>query len=221
MDMENLPNPCFFDPQKPVHKTKRQLPHWEQEGVCEFVSFRLADSLPDSVVQEQNLRKTVWLQSRGVSEEIPLTLRPDLLESGDRRAFYRFASHLYHRALDKGYGSCCLREPVLREVLLELFMNRHQVDYVLFALIIMPNHVHALLQPFPGKSLMQNLRAIRRMSAREINRLNGNQGDLWQREGFDHLVRSQHHFNRYRNYIRLNPSRARLPQHAFTWLDLM
>jgi REP element-mobilizing transposase RayT len=220
MNMKTLPEPCYYNPEKPVHKTRRQLPHWEQEGVCGFVSFRLADSLPESVLADHELRKSVWLRARGISDVVPLSMRPDLLERDERRSFYRFASHLYHRALDKGHGSCCLRDPVLRDVVQELFMNRHLVDYVLYAYVIMPNHVHALIQPLPGKSMIRSLRAIRRMSAREINRLNDTKGDFWQSEGFDHLVRSAHYFHRYRQYIRLNPARARLNSSEYSWMDL-
>ena len=36
----------FFDPSARLDVQRRKLPHWSQETVIYFVTFRLADSLP-------------------------------------------------------------------------------------------------------------------------------------------------------------------------------
>jgi len=41
-----------FDEQSPIKMTRRHLPHWEQEGGTYFVTFRLADSVPNSLLNE-------------------------------------------------------------------------------------------------------------------------------------------------------------------------
>ncbi|MEO5711887.1 MAG: hypothetical protein ABIT37_00215 [Luteolibacter sp.] len=45
----------------------------------------------------------------------------------------------------------------------------------------------------------------KRFTAREINKATGNAGELWQREYWDRLIRSQRHFDWTREYILKNP----------------
>ena len=45
----------LFDPEAEVDVSERQLPHWFQPGVITFVTFRTADSIPQSVLQ-------LWLE---------------------------------------------------------------------------------------------------------------------------------------------------------------
>ena len=41
-----------FDLNKSVRRYIRHLPHWRQDGTTYFVTFRLADSLPDAKLKE-------------------------------------------------------------------------------------------------------------------------------------------------------------------------
>jgi putative transposase len=45
----------------------------------------------------------------------------------------------------------------------------------------------------------------------EINRLLGRRGTLWQKESFDHIVRSAESMERIRQYIRDNDRRSGVP----------
>jgi len=40
----------FFNPYAEIRQTKNRLPHWQQNGVVYFITFRLADSIPESCV---------------------------------------------------------------------------------------------------------------------------------------------------------------------------
>jgi type I restriction enzyme R subunit len=40
------------------------LPHWRQSGCTYFVTFRLADSLPQRVVDEIEYERDQWLAAR-------------------------------------------------------------------------------------------------------------------------------------------------------------
>jgi hypothetical protein len=46
----------FFNPEARLIIRRGKLPHWRQEGVVYFVTFRLADSLPQA--------KLEWLQRK-------------------------------------------------------------------------------------------------------------------------------------------------------------
>src|SRR5262249_30711659 len=59
----NLPPPPHFqglDPAKQVTMYHRHLPHWRQDGASYFVTFRLADSLPQQKLQELAFKKAEW-----------------------------------------------------------------------------------------------------------------------------------------------------------------
>lgn len=212
-----LPEPKFYSPARNTKIQYRNLPHWEQEGVCAFVTMRLADSLPKEVMREHEQARRRWLQARGWDAELPEAFVLDQLSPVERQSFRRFASSKMHRSLDKGHGSCVLKNADVRRIVEEAVRYGNMETYTLYSFVIMPNHVHVLLQPMPGESLKRLLSSMRRVSARNVNRHLGRAGELWQAEPFDHLVRSRHWFDRYRTYIRLNPARARLRSDAYTW----
>ena len=43
---------CFFDPRTEVDKRLNRLPHWQQGEAWVFVTWRLADSLPKTKLDE-------------------------------------------------------------------------------------------------------------------------------------------------------------------------
>ena len=55
-----------FDETLPVRFYRRHLPHWRQEGATYFVTFRLADALPQNKLRELAALREQWL--RKVSE---------------------------------------------------------------------------------------------------------------------------------------------------------
>jgi REP element-mobilizing transposase RayT len=88
--------------------------------------------------------------------------------------------------------------------------------------VIMPNHVHAILwitDPRRGgsraaptasraelKPLGQLIGAFKTVSAKQINRIRGTPGvPVWQRNFYEHIVRTDDELNRIRQYIIDNP----------------
>jgi hypothetical protein len=51
-----------FDPHGEVDITRRRLPHWRQPGATYFITFRLADSLPQSVLHQWRHERAIWLR---------------------------------------------------------------------------------------------------------------------------------------------------------------
>ncbi|MDQ3313718.1 MAG: DEAD/DEAH box helicase [Verrucomicrobiota bacterium] len=90
--------------------------------------------------------------------------------------------------------------PEARTVVLNAWRHFHRSRYELFALCVMPDHVHALFQPWPKEdtdegdsvfwSLTELMRSLKAFTARQINRLTGDQGAIWEKETFDRFVRS-------------------------------
>ncbi len=51
----------YFDPNEPVAFLSGDLPHWRQDGATYFVTFRLADSLPHEKLTEWRTERDQWL----------------------------------------------------------------------------------------------------------------------------------------------------------------
>ena len=51
----------YFRPEESVAKLAGNLPHWRQEAVTYFVTFRLADSLPQAKLDEWSRQRDAWL----------------------------------------------------------------------------------------------------------------------------------------------------------------
>ena len=86
----------------------------------------------------------------------------------------------------------------------------HGTAYHLDAWCIMPNHLHALVQPLEKVTLGEIVRYWKGGSGFDINRVLSRRGRLWQPEPFDHIVRSEEQLEHFRRYIAANPEKAGL-----------
>ena len=96
---------------------------------------------------------------------------------------------------------------------------------VLDAFVVMPNHVHGIMvlvsagsaaspgtAPFDSAldkssspTLGEILRAFKSLSAIEVNRICGRSGPIWQRNYYDHIIRSGEDLDAIRRYVVENP----------------
>ena len=185
----------FFDPEAAVEVHRRNLPHWNQGTTIYLVTFHLADSLPARQLAALDAERKRWL-----------ALNPPPHNESQTSEYRRTFSKRIHEWLDAGYGSCILaRQEVftLVEGVLKFFNEQR---YVLGEHIVMPNHVHALVQPLEGHRLHRILHSWKSFSAHQINKMTGSRGPVWHRESFDHIVRSPNQLSRIEQYIRDNPN---------------
>jgi REP element-mobilizing transposase RayT len=82
---------------------------------------------------------------------------------------------------------------------------------------VMPNHVHAVFTVLPTKCPSDVLHSWKSYSAHAINRRLRRRGTLWERESFDHVIRSIEHFAAFVNYVEQNPVAAGLCAAAADW----
>jgi REP element-mobilizing transposase RayT len=90
--------------------------------------------------------------------------------------------------------------------------------YRLHAYVVMPNHVHMLITPHIGISVL--MQSLKRFTARQANRMLSRAGEpFWQEESYDRLVRNQMEFERIASYIEMNPVTAGLvaTSELFPW----
>ena len=83
--MWNLPAPPGFHglhPHKPLTMYHRNLPHWRQDGATYFVTYRLADSLPQCKVDElKELKRERMARTALTAQESRPTLGSTALPS--------------------------------------------------------------------------------------------------------------------------------------------
>ena len=79
--------------------------------------------------------------------------------------------------------------------------------------VIMPNHIHFIIQNTGGDRINEIVRWMKSLSTnRYLNSLKGRgcshaNNQLWQRNYFDHIIRNQHSYDYIANYIFANPQR--------------
>jgi len=187
----------FFDPYSEYQTARRNLPHWNQKAVIYFVTFHLADSLPAEKLAAFKEEKTRWLDVN----------RPPLSATQVKEYHQRFSGRI-QRWLDSGYGSCILGRPEILTLVEEALRFFDGDRYMLGEHVVMPNHVHALVEPLSHYTLPGVLHSWKSFSANQIKKITRSHGPVWHQESFDRIVRSPAHLNRIQQYIRENPKGA-------------
>lgn len=100
--------------------------------------------------------------------------------------------------------------PVERQIVLSHLKGGDGLYYDLVAVVVMPDHVHALLRPREGIDLPRITKGVKGVSARLVNEARGTRGSLWQDESWDRIVRDQDELDEKLQYMLDNPVRKGL-----------
>src|SRR6184192_2878324 len=183
---------------------RRHMPHWEQEGATYFVTFRLADSIPNTLLTEWHDELQTWLK-----------FHPRPWDHKTAKEYERRFVDGPEKWLDRGHGECHLRNQRLAAIVANALRHFDRERYRLDAFVVMPNHVHVLVQPKSGHSLSEILHSWKSFSAHSINKALHRKGDFWMEESHDRMVRDFEELERYRDYIKENPVAAKLGEGEF------
>ncbi len=202
------------------------LPHWRQDGATYFVTFRLADSLPQERLEQWRREKDEWAAAH-----------PEPHDAAARQDYYERFPQRLQQWLDAGAGSCVLTLPEVKQLVENALKHFDGDRYRLDEFVVAPNHVHALVSPLGEHQLSDILHSWKSFTAHEIlkvepasHRLSESQTQsrdgsatlkpvseqsgggvppsseksptVWQKESFDHIVRSPASMEKFRAYIR-------------------
>jgi len=173
---------------------KGKLPHFDGD-VTQFITFRLADSLPQPVL-----------------ERLKIQLEHDKLSDDSEEYRQRIEDYL-----DEGKGECLLRNPEMAAIVEETILSEHGKSCDIKAWVVMPNHAHVLLRLNAGYELAGLMKRVKGISARKINIALGRTGSVWQKDYFDRYIRDADHFTKVFRYIENNPVVARLVSLPDEW----
>ncbi len=95
----------------------------------------------------------------------------------------------------------------------QIIVKEHIIEsnnkyYLLYAVIVMPDHVHVIFKPTQNYILKRIMGGIKGVSAYKVNKLRGTKGQLWQDESFDRIVRDLDELNEKLIYMFNNPIKA-------------
>jgi REP element-mobilizing transposase RayT len=205
----------FFDPKAEHAITWKSLPHWAQVGTVCFITWRTGDSLPRAVIERLAAERRQLLGAVGVNADGNWQLELSKLPPAVRGRVQWSLFAAWDAELDGGAGACVLARPELSEIVDRSLRFFDGERYELTDFVVMPNHVHVLAAFYSEEMLLKQSRSWKRFTSGQIQKSLGRRGEFWQVEQFDHLVRSEEEFLKYRRYIADNPKKARLPAGSY------
>jgi REP element-mobilizing transposase RayT len=118
--------------------------------------------------------------------------------------------------------------PEARQVVFSACKFFNNQRYQIFALVVMPDHVHMLIQPWLKSenefwSLSSIMHSIKSYSSKQVPKVMKHIGTVWQSERYDRINRNEQEFQDTWEYIRQNPVTAGLSanpeEYPFLWQE--
>jgi REP element-mobilizing transposase RayT len=156
-----------------------------------MITFRLFDSLPKDII---NKIETLFIG------------KPEAEKCKHIEAY-----------LDEGKGSCFLLNPKVASMVEDALFHFDGDRYRLIAWVLMPNHVHALIETVQGFPLEYIVHSWKSYTAHEAVKILNHKGHFWQPDYFDRFIRNNKHLVNSINYIHFNPVKAGLVDNPGDW----
>jgi putative transposase len=205
----------FVDPRTLpfVEPTSRgELPHLYKDGAWYFVTFRLLDAVVPSATRAARNGKPVDDASAVAGGSAGKTERVKECRATEEAAgIARWADP------PTTLGACILRQTEVADLVQKALRHFDGRRYKLAAWCVMPNHVHAIFSPALDCGPRAVLHSWKSFTAHEINRILARQGPIWERESFDHMIRSIEYFEALVRYVEENPVAAGLCDVPESW----
>jgi putative transposase len=112
--------------------------------------------------------------------------------------------------------NCHQRQAIFRDaerarlMLNVLQENRRKGRFLLHEFVVMPDHIHLLLTPASDVSLEKAVQFIKGGFSFRVKKELGFHDEVWQQSFTEHRVKDAVDYEHHRDYIRMNPVRARL-----------
>jgi putative transposase len=190
---------------------RRNLPHWDVPTAAYFVTVCLDGSIPARGLLDLANYRT----------ELSRRPRPqDQTEDEWKLTQWKHSFARMDQWLDCAEGCRHLEIPELSQIVIDAFYHFAGERYDLLGFVVMPSHCHWVFQPLeswtstleptdPPRSPRQRIvHSIDRHTAAQCNRLLNRTGPFWQREPYDHWIRSPEELKRILLYIDGNPLKA-------------
>jgi len=161
-----------------------------------FVTWNLIDAIPAYVHEELRTQ-------RAYEMERLRSLRGDY-SIGEKRAIEAAIRRAYEEQLDKGAGQCLLKDPRCARLVADALEYFDDLKCRQYCWSVMPNHVHTVFTCVPPFTLDEVLHSWKSYTSKEIGKILGLRGTIWQAEYFDHSIRDSDELQRTIEYVAQN-----------------
>jgi len=165
-------------------------PHLNVPGLVQSITTHLADSMPRATLRR--------LMAETEHDDVARRRRLEDL-------------------LDAGHGACWLRRPDIGALVEETLLAGDGKRYRLLAWVVMPNHMHVLIETLPAIALAEVVKGWKGQTARAANARLGRSGTFWERDYYDRYIRDDAHLAAVVRYIERNPVKAGLVAQGEEW----
>lgn len=176
-----------------IYRSRGYLPHIEIRGTTYFITDRLGDSLPQKILSQ-------------IREEVKslhiISKKSDLNSFQIQRLKY-LESKRIQDYLDTGAGDCFLKDSRIAGLIHEAILHHNGTRYTSHVFCVMPNHIHWIMTPLKLKGmnkldsrLIPIMQSFKSFTSHEANKILQRQGTFWNREYYDHVVRSSQEFGK-------------------------
>lgn len=216
---------------------RRKLPHIHSPGAVLFVTFRLAGSIPKTIIEQWKQEKH-WLEKDqerieklSESERISHNQKEDFLNF-QRRWFAKFEDVLHQ----EDSKIIWLKDERIAQLVADSLKYRDGKEYHLKAFCIMSNHVHVVFKPLLNEKSLTEIKgssplkfesseptlgaimqSLKGYTAHEANKILNRKGKFWEEESYDHEDRDDEELDRIVKYVLNNPVKAGLVKNWRDW----
>ncbi len=110
----------FYESDNAMEVSQRHLPHWQQQGKMYLITFRLADSIPQDILDKLRRKQTLFKQNNTK----PFS---QVQEAEYQNLFFEKVNSW----LDNCYGKCILAEPEYAKIVKDALEHFNQKRYIL------------------------------------------------------------------------------------------
>jgi len=181
---------------------RRNLPHIYQKDAIYDINFRLANTIPNKILNEYLFEKK-RLQKLGKTQ---------LLHQ-------LFNDHIDNYQDNLQNNIKWLINPDIRKAIIDSLNFFENKRYRIICYCIMSNHVHLIINTykFPYFPLGDTLGSIKKFSARRSNKILERSGNFWHSENYDRIIRGRNELSRAIKYVIYNPVNAALVENWKDW----
>jgi putative transposase len=181
-----------------------KLPHWQPAGATFFITMRLVDSIPKHIIAQYKAQKDIEVNKfKRLFSTDPLLLAEHLYDL-DKKYFA-----IFDKELDKSNEPYWLKEKAIAEIVkgsIEFFEGKELTTH---AYCIMSNHLHWVFTHQPeAEVIWRILQRMKRYTATQANKLLHRDGQFWEEESYDHIIRDAKEFDNIVWYTLQNPVKA-------------
>lgn len=181
---------------------RSRLPHWEVADGSYFVTIHLAGAIPKAAARRIH-------EIRQKRSNFPMNCCSVLQST---------IFHEMERWLDRASQADYLVDPQIAKLTMEAIEHRTAIGvWSAIEYVVMPNHIHLVVEMGSGR-LKQSFESFKERTGRlSLKALNLKGDHFWQREWFDHWIRTPEEEAAIIEYIRQNPVKAGLVSNYLEW----